>query len=737
MGNIVGIDLGTTNSVAAFKLAAVEVVTASDNSPPERKLTRSAVSLNSQKLVVGEEAYRQLKAEPENVILSIKRLMGRSFSDPILQQQLSHLSYRVTQSTQGTEDSLSIWLGGKECEPEDISAEILKKIAQNAQSYQAQRGQTGKVTEAVITIPAYFNDKQRHATQTATKRAGLTLRELLSEPTAAAISYGFKPDEEDVETILVYDFGGGTFDSSIITAAGNQFIESGKAGDLWLGGDDIDVRVIDFIKKEVAREETIDDIDGLIAKMPNYQRLRFLGDLKIAVERAKIDLSSAIETRIIPATPLLDELGMAVSIDVTLTREQFEEMILPLVERTITICHDAIKYSEYPSELIDVILLVGGSSQIPLVQRKVKEAFGADKVVIHPRPMYAVAEGAAIVAAGLTEKVSTVSRDYFIELADASGYRIIKQGDILPVLASHIFKTQADGQSLIHFKFSSPDTVSEGIDNIKRDERIGEMWLALDRAYPQGTEVLVTVELDEKNNSLAIMAALKNNPSIRVSCSFSRGGIDEEISREVAETIEELNQKGGLSQNGLENARKIAGEVVRAANQIKNEDGTNRQDRLKVAQEKLKEFKLFSSDDANLAKYYSQSFDFVLEYCPSLLSDTQAKKLEQLSAELKRELANENFSAIEKLTEDAKRETDNLPELVICLLAAEEAVFRANQINPERAKDMSVKFDKLLRSVQQRNNLEIDWLWNQLLPDVREYLDRPLPTQSIATGLTR
>ena len=279
----------------------------------------------------------------------------------------------------------------------------------------------------------------------------------MPEPTAAAISYGFKPDSDDVKTILVYDFGGGTFDSALITAAGNQFIESGKAGDLWLGGDDIDDLIIQIVKKQVAEEESLDDIDGLIAKMPPYQKVRFLGDLKMAVEKAKIDLSTFTEAKIIPSTPLLDELGMAISINVTITRAQFEAMILPLVERTISICQEAIKYSDYPADMIDIILLVGGSSQIPLVQKKVREAFGAEKVVIHPRPMYAVAEGAAIVAAGLTEKVGTVSRDYFIELVDQPRYKIIRQGDILPIKTTHTFKIEADGQSLIHFKFSNPD----------------------------------------------------------------------------------------------------------------------------------------------------------------------------------------------------------------------------------------------------------------------------------------
>ncbi|MGK7957800.1 MAG: Hsp70 family protein [Crocosphaera sp.] len=514
-------------------------------------------------------------------------------------------------------------------------------------------------------------------------------------------------------------------------------MESGKAGDLWLGGDDIDELIINFVKQQVAEEEELDDIDGLIKKMPHYQRVRFLGDLKMAVEQAKIALSHATETRIIPATPLLDELGMTVSIDVKITRQQFEEMILPLVERTINICHDAIKYSDYPPDLIDMVLLVGGSSQIPLVQSKIKEVFGTDKVVVHPRPMYAVAGGAAIVAAGLTEKVSTVSRDYFIELADNSLFPLIKQGDILPVKALHSFKTQADGQSLIHLKFFSPDTVSETLDQIQRNERIGEMWLAFDKPYPQGTEIVVTVELDEKNNALAITAILKNDPSVRVSSTFSRGGIDEEIYRQVEEKIQELNQPGKLTQMGVEKACEIAGEVVRSAHQIKKEDGGHRQDRIQAAKDKLQELEMLASDDINNAKYYVYIFDFTIKDCRFLLVDSQVLEIEKLNKNLKEAITRKNISELQKLCEDAKREIQNLPPIVQGILVAGEAISRAQNINSHDAQEMSVKLNKLMEALQRKNSVESELIWSQLHPDVSKYLNRPMPTTNITTGLTR
>ena len=697
-------------------------------------LTRSVIALENNCIVVGRDAYNKLKLDPENVIISIKRLIGRGFGDSVVQQQLDRFAYNISKSSKGTENSLAVWLGGKEYEPEDISAEILKKIVENAQIYQAQQGQREKINKAVITIPAYFNDKQRNATQIAAARAGLAGSELLPEPTAAAISYGFKPKSDDVKTILVYDFGGGTFDSSIVTSAGDRFIESGKAGDLWLGGDDIDDRLMDFVKKQVAEAENLDDIDGLIAQMPHYQKVRFLGDLKMAVEQAKIKLSSDSKALIAPSTPLIDDIGMAIAIEVEITREQFEEMILPMVEKSIAVCKKAIKYSDYPEDMIDVVLLVGGSSQIPLVKRKVTEAFGADKVVVHPRPMYAIAEGAAITAAGLIEKVGTVSRNYCIELVNDPRHILIKLGDILPIRTTHTFKTEADGQSLIHFKFYSPDEVSK-----RDDERIGDMWLALDKSYPQGTEILVTAELDEKNSSLQTTAILKNDPSVKVSCSLSIGGQDEDISREVERTIAQLNKDGNLTEHGVKEAYRLAGETVKAANQTKSDDGRINEDRASVAQAKSQELKRFADDDYETAESYIRYFKFITEECDFLLPSSQKARLETLSKDLQNAIANHRKGEMQKLCEDAKRELDNLPEQVSLILACRDGVSRAYQIEPSKARVLSGKLSQMIDAMRREDGYEADKLFKELAKDISHYLDRELPTgsNSIATGLTR
>jgi molecular chaperone DnaK len=736
MGKAIGIDLGTTNSVGAFKLAEVEVVTANDNTPPDRKLTRSLVAYDQGKLLVGDSAYNQLRADPENVIVSIKRLMGRGFNDSAVKEQQSKVSYKMTEPSQGTGNSIAVWLGGKEYSPEEISAEILKKVVRNAQAYRQGIGKDEVIDQAVITVPAYFNDQQRYATRTAALKAGLTPLELLPEPTAAAISYGFSPDSEDVKTILVYDFGGGTFDASLITAAGSSFIEQGKAGDLWLGGDDIDSQIINYVKAQVAQEEKIADIDGLIAKMPHYQRLRFNADLKIAVERAKVELSSSLTARISPATPLLDDLGIAIPIEVELSRQQFETMIHDLVDRSVQICRLAIQDAEYHMEMVDIVLLVGGSSQIPLVQQKVKAAFGNDKVVLHPRPMYAVAEGAAIVAAGQTDKVTTVSRDYYIKLVDDT-YKVINRNDILPVITSHTFKTVADGQRLIHFKFVSPDQVGEKLDGVYKEESIGDMWLGLNHVYPRGTEILVNLELDEKNSDLKMTATLKNDPANKVSCTFSRGRADEKIYQELEFAIADVNNQD-LTQLGVEEALKLAVPVVQSANEIidprTNEERIDIRDR---ARESLQKFQISMSKETLEAESLAIECDRLMTICPFLIPQPQQERLQKHSQELKTAIKAHDLSRMEAYSEDARRELNNLPDEAQLIQASLLAIRQARQIAPTQASVMCDKLYRLLDAMEKDKQQEADRLWQELQPDVQLWLNQELPSNIIATGISR
>jgi molecular chaperone DnaK len=739
MSKALGIDLGTTNSVGAFSEVGVEIVTGSDNTSPERKLTRSIVSCIDNQIKVGEPAYNNLGHSPENTINSIKRLIGRGFADPKVQEHKSKCAYKVTAPSDGTENSIGVWMGGKEYSPEDISAEILKKVVSNAVAYRRDRlgKQNEVINQAVITIPAYFNDKQKNATRSAAYKAGLTPLELLSEPTAAAISYGFKPDSDDVKTILVYDFGGGTFDASLIVAAGTQFIEQGKAGDLWLGGDDVDLKLTQFVKEQVAKQEGIRDIDRLIDKMPHYEKLRFIADLKLACEKAKVELSKSATTTIAPSTPLKDDLGIGIPVEVEISRSQFEQMIKPLVARTIQICHEALQLSEYTPDLVDVVLLVGGSSQIPYVQSQVKAAFGNEKVVIHPRPMYAIAEGAAIVAAGRIDKVGTVSRDYYIKLVDDPRHLLIRRGDVLPVTSSHTFKLSDEGQRLIHFKFFSPDEVSKDLDGIGNDESIGAMWLTLERDYPKGTEIQINLDLDDKENSLNIHAHLRNDPSINTSCCLSRGKDDEKMLNEIEAIIPELNELG-LTKIGVAAATEKISAAVKSANRsVDKNTGEVRPDMIHAAKKELEAVKVMMSKERLEAESYINEFEMLINLCGTLIPSAQTERFKKLSQELQTTIDRNNISGMQVAIERAGQEMQNLPDQVQLVGLCVMGVRRASQANPAEGRIMAGKLDSMLSAMKNDRGTEAARIAQELFPMVERYVDTPMPSAAISTGLSR
>jgi molecular chaperone DnaK len=728
MGKVVGIDLGTTNSVAAFKFAAIEIVTADDNTPPDRRLTRSVVAQGQDGFIVGQTAYNQLRANPREVITSVKRLMGRGFADPAVQQQLTQCNYRITKPTQGTEQSLSVWLGDHEYQPEDISAEILKRVVHNAQTFQNDRGQVSQITDVVITIPAYFNDKQRNATRQAASRAGLRLQELLPEPTAAAISYGFMPDQDnEVKTILVYDFGGGTFDVSLLTTSGNQFIELGKAGDLWLGGDDIDQAIAAFVQEQIAVQESL-DFTAALAAMPLYHRIQLLADLKMAVEAAKVTLTHMETAQIIPATPLLNEVGLPIMIDLEITRSQFEGLIRPIVARTIPICHDAIRYADYLPEDVDMVLLVGGSAQIPLVQQMMQAEFGADRVVVHPRPMYAVAEGAAIVAAGLAEKVGTVSRDYYIKLADGD-HKIISRSEVLPVYTSQTFRTVTDGQSLIRFELFNRD------DERQVMEPIGKMWLPIATSHPQGTEILVTLELDEQMGDLKIMAVLKNDPTTKVSSAFSRGGVDEKINDAIDQLIHEVNDRQ-LSSGLVDDIRQQVSRLMTITNRMMDpETGAVREDLREQAQTKLQDLENAISDDYLWANHWSYECQYIADSYHFVIHPAQQERLRNISTNLRNALNTHNVSGIQNLNLEARQEYELLPERAQQIEACRRAISRASQTDIQRAQWIVDQKDRFMSALQREARSSADERWRELLPEVQYWLNQDVKTGYIQTEL--
>jgi molecular chaperone DnaK len=730
MGSVVGIDLGTTNSVAAFRFGDLLLVTAEDNKLPDRHLTPSIVAWQGGKLVAGQVAQNQLRAEPHNVITTIKRLMGRGIGDPAVEAQIQDCAYQIAAATHGTENSLVVRLGDREFAPEEIAAEILKKIVANADLFQAQQGQTGKITEAVITVPAYFNDRQRHATQMAAIAAGIKPRELLAEPTAAAISYGFEPgSESEVKTILVYDFGGGTFDASVITASGNWFAELGKAGDLWLGGENLDQQLVDWAIDQMIIKESLPDLRAIIAGMSADLQMRFWVDLKIAVERAKIALSTAPMVRIIPATPLFDAIGMPIYLDIELTVTTLNELLLPYILKTIEICHDAIYCADCSIDLIDAVLLVGGSAQIPFVQEQLKLVFG-DRVVVHPRPMYAIAEGAAIVAAGLTEKVCTVSRDYFIKLTSGLE-KVIARGDALPYSGMQTFRTVADDQRLINFAFFNRDERNQN------DELVGEMWLSLPKSYPAGTEVTVMLELDEQTSSLQFSAFLRQDPSVRVSSSFSRGRADERIYRQIAEIIEQSNDQN-LDKEELQALNRQIAPIVETANQtIDPRTGQERPDLFQKAEAAISKLKRDSATDRRNADTWANYCDYLVSAYSFLMPPAQIDRLKALSLTLRDALHRNDSSQMDATCEAAAQENQALPEWLLRIRYCEVAIYNIRQIKPTQVSIMQSQKEKLVAALRAEDLATAEQIWYALQIEANQWIDRAAPVGTIERGLQR
>lgn len=396
MSKTIGIDLGTTNSVVAFKDASVRVVA---TGPNNEDLCRSCVAMDkSGSFVVGNAPYKNWKRYAPNIVVSAKRLMGASITDPQVQKMKNDKDmypYGISKKSGGTEDSVAIIMNGHEFSPEQISAQILRQLKEDAS---VKLGD--EVTHAVITVPAYFNEKQKAATRKAAELAGLKVQRLLAEPTAAAISYGADKMSADEDKIfLVYDFGGGTFDLSILVASGGNFIESGTSGDRWLGGDNIDSCISTYVLDEAGKANNI-DLRKLVESQDEKKKYAFQGEFKNEVESAKKALSQPHTDSVTVSVfgYLETEEGDDIDIEVTLTRKKFESLIRHLVQRTIDLIDELLEKTAYPIESIDNILLVGGSSCIPLVRNMLSEKYGKDKILSSEKPMLAIAEGAAILS---------------------------------------------------------------------------------------------------------------------------------------------------------------------------------------------------------------------------------------------------------------------------------------------------------------------------------------------------
>ncbi len=558
MGKAIGIDLGTTNSVVAFKDVTVRTIQTGANN---EDLCRSCVALDRNgNFIVGNSVYNSWKRHAPNIVVSAKRLMGASINDANVQRMKADkhsYPFGIQKLSGGTEDSVAILLHGKEYTPEQISAEILRSLKNDASN------KLGEVEFAVITVPAYFNEKQKTATKKAAKLAGLKVLQLLAEPTAAALSYGFdnlKADED--KTLLIYDFGGGTFDLSILTAAGGQFVETGAGGDRWLGGDDIDVILSDYVKEQIENNNNL-NLQDLLAEKTDREVKEFSAGLKSDVENAKKTLSQSTSATVFVSNYLENEDGDPID-DIVITRDTFESLIRPLIQRTIDLIEELLVKTSISADDLSNILLVGGSSCIPLVKRMLVEKYGEKKVLSSEKPMLAIAQGAAILAASMDVSkwkddedgdfdeneapsdgpiVYTAKHNYLIQVQKNGKKELekfIEDQTPLPYSISRQFSTTVNDQKIVEVRLFSD--AEDGT-----YDKLASGFFTISENFPAGSKLNFTFNLDEDETLRVKVKVVNTGKTSQVV--LGRGNKDSSCLSEISSSIEDIMSDGDISEN--------------------------------------------------------------------------------------------------------------------------------------------------------------------------------------------
>ncbi|MDT8897382.1 molecular chaperone DnaK [Thermanaerothrix sp. 4228-RoL] len=547
MGKIVGIDLGTTNSVVAVMIGGEPVVIPSAEG---ERLVPSVVAVNkNHERLVGRAARNQAIVNPENTIFSIKRLMGRKFDDPEVQRTISRVPYKVTKAPNG---DARVVLDGREYSPPEISAMILAKLKADAEAYLGE-----PVTQAVITVPAYFNDAQRNATKDAGKIAGLEVLRIINEPTASSLAYGL--DKKKNEVIAVYDLGGGTFDISILDVGEGVFQVKSTSGDTFLGGDDFDQRLMDYLIEEFRKETGVD----------LRQDRQALQRLKEAAEKAKIELSTMLQTEINLPYITADATGPKHLVK-TITRAKLEQLTADLIERTIEPVKRALSDAGLQPSDVNEVVLVGGMTRMPAVQEAVRRLFGKEphKGV---NPDEVVAIGAAIQAAVLGGEVRDVvlvdvtPLTLSVETLGGVATPIVERNSAIPTSKSQIFTTATDNQTQVEIH------VVQGERPMAADNKsLGRFILDGIPPAPRGVpQIEVRFDIDA-NGILTVTARDKaTGRSQHITIQASSGLTEEEIERMRKEA--EANAEADRRRKELAEVRNQADNMIYAAEKLLRE----------------------------------------------------------------------------------------------------------------------------------------------------------------------